>query len=272
MTVNDLDVYYEIHGTGNPIVLIHGAWIDSEIWDEQVQYFSKTNQVIVYDIRGHGRTGKGSTLDYSMELYAKDVYQLLQKLSIHRPIVCGLSMGALVAQAYASHYPDNLKALILIGAIASSSLTLPDKIITHVLAPYWLSSTIVRIIGSKGLAWLATVYLWLMKSYEKVNHEQNIQAYFKYVVSKHSAREFNKILKAMYCFTLQDLHRIKVPTAIINGAKELKIMFLHAHELHRRISDSKRFVISNAGHIPNVERPIETNRTIEQFIQSIKKT
>ena len=70
---NDIQTFYEIHGEGLPLVLIHGGLVDHQMWQPQVEPFSRKYRVITYGIRGHGRTGGSEKREYSVQLLAEDL-------------------------------------------------------------------------------------------------------------------------------------------------------------------------------------------------------
>lgn len=78
--LENINIYYETKGKGTPIIFIHGAFVSSTMWDKQVKYFSDRFQIIIYDLRGHGRTGPTNRKKYSIELYADDLVKLLDGL------------------------------------------------------------------------------------------------------------------------------------------------------------------------------------------------
>jgi pimeloyl-ACP methyl ester carboxylesterase len=248
---------------------IHGGWVDHKMWKPQVEYFSKQYRVIIYDVRGHGKTGGSAKKKYSIELFADDFKALLDALSVDKPVICGLSLGGMIAQAYAVKYPDNLRALILADTVVSTSLTLRDKIQKYVLAPKFVFLSIVHLLGVKRYTnfafWLARATRgekWFGLNYE-------VRDYVIREMSNFDTKEFNKIFEAIYDFTLLDLSRIKVPTLIINGEFESKAVFKHAEKMKELIKNSSEAVIANAGHTSNMENPTEFNRTLEGFIKDV---
>lgn len=268
---NDIKTYYEIHGKGYPLVFIHGGWVSHKMWKPQIEYFSKEYQVIIYDVRGHGNTGSSLKKKYSMEMFADDLKILLDKLNIEKPIICGLSMGGMIAQPYAVKYPDNLKALILSDTAISTEFTLSDKIIKYLLAPKWMFLLVVRLLGVKRYADFA---FWLArKSRGKkwVGQDEGIIKYEKEEMMKFKVKEFNKIFAGIYDFKLQELSKIKVPALLINGEFESKSVFKHSEKMNELISNSSMVVIPNAGHTSNLENPEEFNKAIEKFLEEIGK-
>lgn len=108
---NDGEIYYETYGKGNPIVLIHGFGMDSRIWEKQIAGLSKTNQVVVYDMRGFGK----SSLPTGSYSHHEDLSKLLEELRIEKAQIVGHSLGGEVAINLALDYPEKVKSLVLIG-------------------------------------------------------------------------------------------------------------------------------------------------------------
>jgi non-heme chloroperoxidase len=266
---NDIQTYYEINGKGLPVVFIHGGWVSHKMWQPQVDYFSSNFQVITYDVRGHGYTGESSKKQYSMELFADDLSALVEGLGINKPVICGLSMGGMIAQVYAVKYPDNLSALILSDTAASSALTTGDKITKHVLAPEWLFRILVSLIGVKRYADFAFWYAGKSRSEKWVGLDKTVLSYEKQEMIQFGTREFNKIFSALYDFKIQELSKIKVKTLIINGEFESKAVFYHAKKMMQLIPDTKSLVIPNAGHTSNMENPQAFNKAMENFIKEL---
>ena len=109
----DINIYYEIHGTGEKtLTLIRGLGADVSSWFPQIPELSKHFRVLAFDNRGAGRTDKPDT-PYSIREMASDVNSLLNALGIRRTALLGISMGGVIAQEFALHYPERLSCLIL---------------------------------------------------------------------------------------------------------------------------------------------------------------
>lgn len=263
--VNDLDIYYTIKGEGKPFVFIHGAFVSSKMWDPQVEYFSKNYRTVVYDIRGHGRTGPSDEKKYSVEKYADDLYILLSSLEIHQPIVCGLSLGGMIAQVFATKYPDNLSALILADTAVTITLTKWDYIMRYIIGPKWLMLFSLRLMGVKRFIKFS---FWLAKftrSKEWLGNEEIIE-YEKNEMLSLDKKEYLKIFGSLYDFKLQELSDVKVPTLVLNGKYEPKSIFKHAQKMKELIPDCEVDVISDAGHVTNLENVEEFNERIKSFL------
>lgn len=142
---NDIETYYESHGEGPPLVFVHGAWVDRRMWEPQVAALAGEYRVITYDLRGHGRTGPSAERNYTVELLAADLRALIDALDLERPVVCGLSLGGMVAQLYAVRY-DELSGLVLADTAASTRLTRWDRL-QGLLFPKWSIAWTVRLLG-----------------------------------------------------------------------------------------------------------------------------
>ena len=110
--INGTQLYYEMMGTGHPLVLLHGGYMDRRMWDDQFAAFADSYQVIRYDIRGFGKT------ELPQVPYAdrQDLYELLQFLGIKKTYLLGLSLGGEIAIDLTLEHPEMVDALILVGS------------------------------------------------------------------------------------------------------------------------------------------------------------
>ena len=115
--VNGLTMYYEIHGSGDPVVLLHGAFMAiSGDWNEWIGELSKTRKVIVIEMQGHGRTADIKR-DLSYENLSDDVSGLLGYLKIPSADIMGYSMGGGVAMQCAIRHPEKVRKVVVISAV-----------------------------------------------------------------------------------------------------------------------------------------------------------
>jgi len=116
--VNGINLYYEIHGTGRPLVLLHGGLYSSEMWGPVLPLLAAGHQVIAVDLQGHGRT---ADIDRPLDirLMADDIAALIDELKLDKPDLVGHSLGAGVALFTAAKYPQKIRRLVL----ASGNLT-----------------------------------------------------------------------------------------------------------------------------------------------------
>jgi pimeloyl-ACP methyl ester carboxylesterase len=123
--VNGLNMYYEIHGTGEPLVVLHGAYMTIDGMGELVTSFAETRQVIAVELQGHGRT---ADIDrpISYELMADDVAALLRHLGTEGADVFGYSMGGAVALQVAIRHPEVVRKLVVASASYTSEGAHPE--------------------------------------------------------------------------------------------------------------------------------------------------
>src|SRR6516162_134174 len=114
--VNGVKMYYEIHGSGEPVVLLHGAFMTiTNNWTGWIGELAKTRKVIAIEMQGHGRTADIKR-DFSDENLADDVAALLDHLKIARADLIGYSMGGGVAMQCAIRHPDKVRKVVVISS------------------------------------------------------------------------------------------------------------------------------------------------------------
>lgn len=266
--INDVDHYYEQAGKGLPLVLIHGAFADMRIWDPQWPYFSARYRVVRYDLRGSGRTGPSNLAHYTMVTFADDLAALLDALAVESPILCGLSMGGAIAQAFAVRYPARPKALILASAPVSASLTFSEKLLRYVFMPNWIALPAIRQAGVKRFTRFA---LWLARRLwgrQWLGKHNDIQQYVERCMLKMESNEFLKLWEAIYNFDLQPLEQITCPTLALNGDHESRGALRHTAEILRRIPHANAQVVPGGSHAMNLENPEAFNHLIGAFISA----
>jgi pimeloyl-ACP methyl ester carboxylesterase len=112
-------MYYEIHGDGEPLVLIVGLGTDISEWDGIIRWLATKYKVLAFDNRGAGRTDKPD-IPYSIEMMADDTAGLMQTLGIEQAHILGISMGGRIALALALRYAKSVKKLVLVSTSARS--------------------------------------------------------------------------------------------------------------------------------------------------------
>jgi pimeloyl-ACP methyl ester carboxylesterase len=113
--VNGINIYYETHGTGRPLVLLHGGLGSGEMFPQLVTALAANHQVIVPDLQGHGRT---ADIDrpIDVQLMADDIAALITHLGLEKPDVFGYSLGGGVAFFTASRHPELVHKLVMVSA------------------------------------------------------------------------------------------------------------------------------------------------------------
>ena len=123
--VNGLDMYYEVHGTGEPLVVLHGAFMTIGAMGAVVTDLAETRRVIGVELQGHGHTADVDR-PLSYEQMADDVAALLRHLGIERTDVFGYSMGGGTALQLAMRHPTLVRKLVVVGASSTSEGAYPE--------------------------------------------------------------------------------------------------------------------------------------------------
>jgi pimeloyl-ACP methyl ester carboxylesterase len=113
--VNGVKIYYEIHGEGEPLVLLHGFTMSHDMWGEWIEDLSKNYKLIIPDLRGHGNSTNPSN-EFTHKESAKDIYALLDILNIDQFNAIGFSSGGMTLTHMATMDTSRIRAMILIGS------------------------------------------------------------------------------------------------------------------------------------------------------------
>jgi pimeloyl-ACP methyl ester carboxylesterase len=123
--VNGLQLYYEIHGAGDPLIVLHGALGSTEMFGPNLAALAAHRQVIGVDLQAHGRT---ADIDRPMtfEAMADDVAALIDHLGLGKADVMGYSLGGAVALQTAIRHPDRVRRLVVVSAVIKRGAWLPE--------------------------------------------------------------------------------------------------------------------------------------------------
>src|SRR4029078_7748485 len=110
-----VNIYYEVHGSGPPLLLTHGYSSTSGMWQGQIAALSKHHKLVLWDMRGHGQSGyPEDNAPYSEALTVPDMAALLDAVGADKAIVGGLSLGGYMSLAFYRAHPDRVRALLII--------------------------------------------------------------------------------------------------------------------------------------------------------------
>jgi pimeloyl-ACP methyl ester carboxylesterase len=125
--VNGINLYYEIHGSGHPLILLHGGLMSGEMFEPILPTLTEQHQVITVDLQGHGRT---ADIDRSIDvrLMADDIAALIEHLRLDRPDVVGYSLGGGVALLLAIKHPAKVGRLVAASANIRRSAIYPQML------------------------------------------------------------------------------------------------------------------------------------------------
>lgn len=265
---NDIETYYEQRGTGRPIVFVHGAILDHTQWTPQVDSLGDDYTTFAYDVQGHGRTGGSARDPYSIDMFADDLDAFITALDIERPVLCGLSMGGCIAQAYAATHSDRLAGLVLADTFTPELFGRGEWLQRSVM----LRATVppVRLVGyervEKAMVWLQERIsgTGVSGDYEKI---ERLRAEGPTMETD----EFAKVIRAIAAFhaTEIDLSSITVPTLVLYGEHEPAFIRRHAPKLSAEIPNASVRAVPDAGHASNLDNPGFFTRTVGEFLARV---
>lgn len=226
-----------------------------------MEAFSDTYTTIAYDLRGHGNTTNPQHTPYSIDLLAADLHPFITEMSLERPVLCGVSMGGMIAQVYASRYPEQLSGLVLTDTFSPAFLGWRDRIERSTLVN--AMAGLIRLVGyncAKGLM------LWFGR---KLERDQATSLRTDAFPDMDTVDALNA-LKAVASFhtTDIDLFSITAPTRILYGEHETAIIGRHAPTLSAQIPDSTAQGAPDAGQASPWANPELFNSTTQTFLSN----
>jgi len=272
--INGIDIYYEEHGHGDPLLLIMGLAADSVAWMFQLPDFSEHYRTIVFDNRGVGRSSKPAG-PYTIAQMADDAAGLLDHLKIERALVVGVSMGGMIAQELALRHPKKVRGLVLGCTYAK-----PDAGVER-----QLESSLTAFGGSRGPK--GEIQVDLSKVDPMMFFQQLLPTVFN---AQFIMTELPKLMQVFsgalqYGFsmdailaqtmatqghdTLSRLGQIKVPTLVLTGDSDMLIPSSCSDTLAGKIPGAKLVKIPGGSHGFNFETPDLFNREVLGFLKSV---
>ncbi len=250
--VNDIELYYESHGEGYPVVFLHGYVGTTNMWQPQVPVLSQECRFIIYDARGHGESESPPSPDqYSADIVTEDLFQLLKTLGIEKAVVGGLSMGGYCSLRFYLHHPEMVTALILMDT--GPGYRNPAR------REEWNRqneerASLLETQGIKAFAQGAPTYT-SRERLLKLN-PVGLANMARKVVAQHDSR------------VIENLGEIKVPTLVLLGENDTPFL-AGSQYMARAIPGAEYVVIPEAGHSANLDNVEVFNKTVLDFLRKL---
>jgi len=234
---NGVHTYYDEHGSGEPLLLLHGGLVDGDSFAQQTPAFAERFRVIVPDRRGHGRSADVDG-PISYDVMADDTIAFIEALGTGPAHLVGWSDGGDVGLLVAIKRPDLVRRLVAIGSNFSADGLLPEA------ADAFRPDTPTSVVPIMHEAW-------------KVNAVDPDR--FDTVLEKMQHCWFD------YAIPTADLARITAPTLVMVGDDDIA-RFEHTIELYDTIPDAQLAVIPGASHLVPLEKPDLVNQLVVDFL------
>lgn len=255
--VNGTRLYYEVAGSGEPLVLVHAFTLDTRMWDDQFEVLARDFRVIRYDARGFGK----SALPVPGQAYsnADDLAALLDKLDARKAHVVGLSMGGRFALDYAVTYPDGPRSLVIVDGVIGGWQWSREWIAAY--APIVEAGRKRDVAQAKSL-WLGHPLFAPARAKPEVGPR------LKQMVDDYSGWHFvnQNPEKAVSPPAVGRLGAIRAPTLVLVGERDLPDFQRMSERLERDIPGARRASIAGAGHMANMESPDAVNKLLAGFL------
>jgi 3-oxoadipate enol-lactonase len=255
-----VSAWYDIHGQGPPVVLIHAGIADSRMWEPQLKSFPNSHTVVRVDLPGYGN----SPFESDVVSYRGVLRETLDTAGIERAALVGVSFGGAVALSLALDSRERVSALVLVGA------SLDDHVWSDALDSYDRQETEALERGDLDTAANVMVQAWVAGPRRKV---EDIDPRLRELVaemqtSAYRLSEGHDDVRAdrLDPPASERLHEVSVPTLVVTGDEDVDDIHQIAERLTRDIPGAKRAHIAAAAHLPNLERPEEFDSIVLGFL------
>ncbi|RCK42653.1 3-oxoadipate enol-lactonase [Thalassospira xiamenensis] len=254
--INGTHIHYCQTGPkdGPALVFSNSLGTDLRIWNDVAPAFADRFNVITYDKRGHGLSGIGGA-DYNIDLHANDLIGLLDYLGVKDVIICGLSVGGLIAQKVTELAPERVRGLIL----CDTAPKLGD-------ADGW--NMRINAIKEGGIEVLgdAIIERWLSPTYRRERPVET--AMYRDMLVRTTVEGYVGTCVALRDGDLRDAAtRISVPVLCVCGSDDLATPPDVVREMAGMIPSAQFELINGVGHLPCLETPELLSRLIDRFIK-----
>lgn len=257
VTVLSFKLHYLEAGRGRPVILLHGLGGDGSRWAPNVRALAADFHVFALDQIGFGQSDK-PLANYHSGMLAEFLVGFMKTVGLPKASLVGNSMGASVASYAAVHYPEMVDRLILVDGAGYRSRQRgePDPHLRQIQNGVTLDET--------------REFFRIMFHDKSRVTEQMVQD--SLILRLRSAYTIGKIQEAgekrLGGVTEDEMRGIKAPTLIVWGVHDELANPSTADRLERDIPGSRKVLIDNAGHLPQLEQPAEFNRVVREFLKA----
>lgn len=257
VSLNGQNIYCDVTGSGDPLLLLHGLGSSGRDWEEQVPAFSTRYQVITPDLIGFGRSSK-LTQACGIPEFAGQVFALLEYLQIDRCHVLGFSMGGAVAFQMATDFPERIRSLIILNSLPSF---LPDTLSKQ--KEFLLRRIMVRLFGLKSLGRIMARRLLPRDDQLELRNKM--------------AGHFADNDKKSYLIWLNALSVWSVTERL--GTLSMPVLLISADHDYTPIDDKRKYleqipnaqlkVVENSRHLTPIDQARAFNRMVMDFLAEL---
>ncbi|MBM3223975.1 MAG: alpha/beta fold hydrolase [Candidatus Tectomicrobia bacterium] len=268
-SVNGIQLYYEVTGSGYPLLFCHEFAGDYRSWEPQVRYFSRRYQVITYNARGYPPSDVPETVEaYSQDQATDDIVGLMRHLGLEQAHLVGLSMGGYAVLHFGLRYPELARSLVIAGCGYGSVASERQRFQQD-------SGDIAGRIERDGMRDVASVYSRGPTRVQFIDKDPRGWREFADQLAEHSGLGAARTMQGVQgrrpsVYALEEqMRRLHVPTLIITGDEDEPCLEPGIF-MKRSIPTAGLLVIPKSGHTINLEEPDAFNRAIWDFLTSVE--
>jgi pimeloyl-ACP methyl ester carboxylesterase len=243
-----VELYYEVHGAGPPVLLTHGYSSSSHMWEGQIAAFSRRFKLITWDMRGHGHSDYPDDQGaYTEAATVADMAAILDAVGAKQAVIGGLSLGGYMSLAFHLAHPERTQALLIIDTGPGYKSNAPRE--------GWNVTAIKRAerLEAEGLPKGGGAETRSAPHRDATGLAKSARG----MLTQHDAR------------VISSLPQIKVPALVLVGADDAP--FLAASDyMAAKIPGAQKVVIPNAGHAANIDQPEAFNAAVLGFLAGLK--
>jgi 3-oxoadipate enol-lactonase len=258
--LNDINLYYELEGEGEPIMFFSGFSTHRESWRYFANQLSENYQTVIFDHRGAGQTDAPAP-PYTIEIMAQDAVNLLDHLEIPQAHMVGGSMGAAIIQTIALRHPQRIKKGVLLSPFAK--LPGPSIMTSETVAKLLTAGISFDLILEGVLPWLySNAFLSDAKLLEDKKKEMLSNPF------PQKPEGYLGQLTALQNYDITDeVEKIEADLFLIAGSEDLSTPLYCAAYLYKHLPSCSWKVFEKVGHMAHVERREDVLKLIQDFLQ-----
>ncbi|MGR9046950.1 MAG: alpha/beta fold hydrolase [Gammaproteobacteria bacterium] len=261
ITRDGISLYYEVSGSGSPIVLTHSFLCDGSLFKFQVAALEQTHRVINVDLRGHGRSG-ASELPYTVYDLVDDVVAVLDHEKVESAIWMGLSIGGFLSLRAALIHPERVSALVLIDTDAGPES--PWNRLKYTAMKGWLKAF--------GPRFIVPVVMPIMFGKTTLRSRTELcTQYYQRILNvriKSTCAGIDAITRRDDC--VARLSDISVPTLVVVGEEDKPLPLWKSRRIVDGIHGAEFVRIPEAGHLSAIENPAPVTEAVTRFLSKLQ--
>lgn len=263
--INGVNIYYESHGSGFPLVFVYGLGGNTGMWAPQIEAFSAHYRFVTWDPRGHGKSDSPrDPKQYGLRIAAQDLHALLDHLGIGQAYIGGLSMGGGIAATYAAAHPERVRALIIMDSNSASGRGQSP-------AMRALREKQIELAETRGMEAVADYVIDAnpnLRTQADASPEarQHMRKMYLELDPIGHANTIRSILSEI--FPTEKLATLTMPTLVLAGEDDPA---MEAVKLtHSMIPGAQLAILPKAGHTSNLDDPKAFNAAILGFLRRLE--